>query len=151
MPRRLGFTQLELVIVIGLMIVTLAAAIPILNSFRQTQTLRTIAQDVFHTIVLARHRAQTSERGMGWGVSMQSGSYVLFAGPLYADPSYADREASYDEVRDADATMQFSGLTEIAFRRATALPVATGALIITDLEGGTVTITVNSAGGLTME
>ncbi len=145
--RRSGFSIIELVIVIALTAAVFAMTSPFLTSFRSVQTLRTVSDDVFRTMVVARHRSQSNERNTTWGVKMLSNAYVLYAGD-----SYANRNAAFDESQQISPQFQFGGLSEVSFLGSTGKPLVSGTITITQTPSNSVkTITVNSAGGLTLE
>lgn len=141
--RRPGFTLMELTIVTSLIALTLAVSFPFLHFFQQTSTLRTVSLDLYQTLTVARHRAQTSERGSAWGVRIFSDSYVLYAGN-----AYADRTDAYDETHDVHPSIAMSGLSEVIFRKRLGAPVLPGTIILSDVQGDSVSLIVNAAGGI---
>ncbi len=147
--RRYGFSTMEMIIVTALIAVVLAASVPFIANFRTSQTLRTVSQDIFRTLVVARHRAQTTERGRAWSVKMLPSSYVLYAGNSYDE---VGRDTSLDETQTVSGVFQFGGsLSDIHFQKSTGRPEARGTITITHTAGGMKTITVNDVGGLKVE
>lgn len=144
--RRPGFTLVEIMIVIALAVIMFSVSFPFLTSFRSTQSLRTLSDDVMRTLVLARHRAQTNEQDTAWGVKILSNSYVLYAGD-----SYATRNETLDGLQTFSTAFLLSGLSEVAFQKSTGKTDTTGTITITHVAGETKVITVNSVGGLQLE
>ncbi|MBI3332128.1 prepilin-type N-terminal cleavage/methylation domain-containing protein [Candidatus Peregrinibacteria bacterium] len=143
--NRPGLSLIEVMVVLALVAWALATTLPFMGTFQKTETLRVVGHDVFLTMIRARHRAQTEERGAAWGVALLSGSYVLYAGA-----SYSERVPAYDEMHAVSAVV-FSGLSDVTFRRLSGEPVAAGTVTITHRAGGSSAITVNDAGQLSIE
>lgn len=135
-----------MVIVIALVAVIVAVAFSPLSSLKSRQGLSVVSHDVFRTLALARHRAQSNERNVAWGVKVLSDSYVLFGGD-----SYQARDTSFDISQSFSDNFVFSGISEVNFLQSTGNAVNAGTIIITNAESTTATISVNSAGVLNLE
>ena len=144
--QRHGFTRLEMVIVITLVTIVVGTVFLPLSSLKGGQELSVISHDVFRTIALARHRAQTREQNLAWGVKILSDSYVLFAGN-----TYQTRDASFDVSQNFSNNFTFSGTSEINFLQSTGEVLNAGTIIITNTQNTTARISVNSAGVINLE
>lgn len=139
-----GFTLLELLLSISLIAIIAGIAVPIGGRMH-------IRGDLDATVdqaVQSFRRAQTLSRGASgdsmWGVSVQQGSIILFKGP-----TYASRDASYDEIFTSVQSVTPSGITEINFQKATGDSNQVGTLTLTAPTNDVRTITINAKGLLT--
>ncbi len=144
--RRPGFSVVEMIVVMAIFAIVVATTAPLLVQFQHRQKAGNVAEDVVQILRKAEHRSLVGERDSGWGVSFQSGQYVVYAGS-----SYATRNSSYDERRPvASPEYVFSGSGEIVFSRGTGRPLAAGFVIVTHLSGTVRRITVGSNGAITL-
>lgn len=145
MTQPKGFTLLELLLSVSLLGILTALVLPVGLRMNEKNDL-----DVAVTMAaMALRRAQTlSQSGLhdgSWGVFMQTGLITLFKGP-----SYAGRDASFDETSSISSSLAPSGLTEIVFSKGSGGPQNTGILVLTGLSDSA-RITINSKGILQYE
>lgn len=93
-----GFSLLEMLIVIGIMIAVAGLTVPYLQSFQVDSDTRTYADSVTHALRRAQQFARTGQAGqagLGWGfhINPSAHEYTVFHGT-----SYASRDSAYDQV-----------------------------------------------------
>ena len=136
-----GFTLIEIMLVVALMIVIGSISVPVYQSFQVKNNLDVAT----YTIVQTLRRAQVlSQSGVGdetWGVHIESGSAVLFKGA-----NYASRDISTDEVFEISTNIAPTGIADIVFSKLLGEPQTTGDIILTTSNNDTKTITINAKG-----
>ena len=125
-----GFTFIELVVVMGILIVLGAVAIPTIFDFQEESALNDGAREIVSTLSLAQSKTLASEGGERWGVyfttSTSPEQYVLFKGE-----DFDSRTTSSDKVSKVFRTLEFfeinfGGGQEIVFDRITGETSQTG-------------------------
>lgn len=145
-----GFTLLETLLVI-LIIVFLAALIfPLGLDFYKNQQLQTHSQQILQTLRRAQSKAMAGEQDSSFGVYFDNDNnkYILFKGN-----SYPTRDSQYDEVFDLPAIIAISGLPdppEIIFSKLEGKPNWAGNVILNS-GGLTQAISINEIGRVNLE
>lgn len=138
-PR--GFTLMEVVLTMAVLVILTGLSIPLYQAFQVKNDLA-VSEEM---IVQALRRAQMLSQGVDgdttWGVSVASGSVVLFQGT-----SYASRDASFDETYDMSGSITPSGVSEVVFAAFTGSPQTTGTMTLTSSNNETQTVTINAKG-----
>lgn len=135
-----GFTIVELMIVIGILVVIAATASPLfgnLNNNSQLDAARDIlVQDLYQAQTFSRNRS----RDTSWGVAVNGQVITLFSGT-----SYAARDTASDIVYTVPSAITLSGSSQIVYSKLYGLPTTTGSFGFTT-KGKTATVTINSKG-----
>lgn len=137
----IGFTLVEVLLVMAIVIVIFVAAAPVYFPLVFRNDLA-ISQN---TVSSLARRAQLLAQGVdgdgGWGIKIQSGSITLFTGA-----SYASRDTNKDEIHELPSTINPSGLQEVMYTKFTGLPSSTGTLTFIASNNETSTVTINEKG-----
>ncbi len=126
-----GFTLIEVLTVIAILIILAGLAIPTLYHFQKRANLDNTKDSLVSSLNLARQKTIASQGLSQWGVSFDdstfSPSFTLFKGA-----SYLLREPSFDQVFILPEDVQFSaisllgGAEEVVFQRITGQTVQYG-------------------------
>lgn len=125
---RRGFTALELLLTVSILISVLAFAIPTYREYQVRNDLLTATDQVSQALGRAQLRAQAGEQGKAWGYSVSERT-------LFGGDSFATRDPFYDEIYPIPQTIGTSGLNEVTFTRLTGIASATGTIVLTSLLG----------------
>lgn len=146
-----GFTLIEFLIAMVLMIVLIGAAIPLYTGLQTSAQLNESADQLVQTMRLARSRAAERLNNAQHGVYLdidpaEDDRYILFQGN-----SYATRDPSFDRITTLDDALALSsalsnGASEIVFNRTQGVPSATGTITLTHVTYGSRSLSVNSIG-----
>jgi len=144
-----GFTLTELLIVIGILIITMAAAVPIYGRLQTTAQLDESAAQMVQAIRVARERSSAGLNNSRHGVffEINAGGDDKFI--LYQGANYSSRDISYDWAVTLDNSLSLSTTlagNEINFSTGLGIPNNTGLLTLIHNVGGSREITVNSLG-----
>lgn len=111
-----GFTLTELLIILALVILIAALAIPMGIGFLQERRVEEEALSLANSLKTAQARAKSGKHDSAWGIKLNkpgAGQYTLF--PLFESDSFEDegRDSSYDEVFQLSSGAQIEGTDEI--------------------------------------
>ena len=135
---RRAFTLLEMILVIGALTMVSGLLTVWYRNAQIRSDLRSATQQVAQGLGRAKLLSQSEKNDARWGFSTASG--VLFRGR-----TYALRNRAYDESFVMPVTIKVSGLLEVTFAHLTGKPSATGAVILTALNGEQQTVNVTAA------
>lgn len=127
MPDRLGFTLIEVLLVVSIMAVASLIVVPISIDYQQRNDLDTSQITFAQSIRRAQQISMSGEGDSAWGVNAISGEIIIFKGN-----TYATRDVTYDENYDISLGVTLSGQLEYDFAKITGLPAQTGTAIFTD-------------------
>jgi prepilin-type N-terminal cleavage/methylation domain-containing protein len=111
-----GFTLIELIIVVALIIMFSALTLPVGFNFYQKSTLKDQAKTLENSLRMAQAMAMSGRGESNAGVIIEEGQYTVFEGDSYED-------------RPANITIPFpialsaTGPTEVVFEKITGLPI----------------------------
>lgn len=140
-----GFTFVEFLLVMTIIVVLLTLTIPLGIRFYKSQQLDATTEEVIQSLRRAQLKSMSqAEHSFGVYVgSGQSGQYVLFRGS-----SYASRDD--EEIFDVSISISFSGLSEIVFSKIEGIPSVSGDIILTS-DVGVRTVNINQSGRINEE
>ena len=138
-----GFTLIEILLVVAIVGILFAAAIPMYRSFQVRNDLDITTSQTIQSLHRAQILAQAMDGDSTWGVKIQSGSVVLFQGS-----DYATRNTTHDEIFNIPVNITLSGISEIVFSKSDGAPSPTGIITLTTDTNNIRTITINGKGML---
>jgi prepilin-type N-terminal cleavage/methylation domain-containing protein len=148
-----GFTIIEIVIVISILLVLVLAAVPFFQSFSVSHQMETSTQDILNTLRRAQSAAMGSKENSKFGVYLGTGSgasYTFFQGD-----TYAGRDTEYDEVYTLPPTISLSlnigGGSEIIFGKLKGVPNVTGTITLTSVDNETRILNINQVGRIDIQ
>lgn len=147
MFKNKGFSLIEMIVVMGMMLVVFYFSVPYGINFYRSQMLEAARGNIINALEQARHNAilQKNDSNFGVTLSQVANSYVVFQGT-----AYGTRAVDQDEIFPLSADIAYTGLTDVIFYKLTGLPSATGTISLTY---GTVskTILIGDSGGISEE
>ena len=152
-----GFTLIEILIVVGILGLLIAGAVPGFQYFQRQRDLGSSADGIMSALRLARSKTLASQNDSPWGVyfftSPAPNGYVLFNGS-----SYAARTPSFDEEHLLPVSVAISQISlsigqEVVFSRLSGNASSSGSVVLQLIKepAKTKTVYVSSSGqaGLT--
>lgn len=124
-----GFTLVELLLVIGLMLIIGVFMFPLGISFYRSQMANEAVEGIQSALRQAQTFAITGKHDSSFGVKFFADSYLLFEGE-----SYASRNTTEDELFSIGARIEDVGPDEVVFELFSGLPSATGTIEVTSGE-----------------
>lgn len=132
--NNLGFSLIEIIIVIAILAVLSAIIFPNLPAFKNSSDLNNIVQEFVSTLKLAQNKTVISENYSQYGIYINTGvspnTYVLFKGA-----SYAGRDIPSDKTYTLQDTIEFydvnlGGGNEIVFDKLTGASEESGSISV---------------------
>ena len=141
LPTKGGFTLLEILIVLGLMVVIIGIGSFAGVNFYKTFALNSERDIVVSSLVKARNKAMNNFNESQQGLHIDATGYTIFQGS-----SYALRNQTYDELMSKNNFVTSSGLQDIVFDKLTGnLTTAEGSIVLSTSDGSR-TISLNNEG-----
>ena len=144
-----GFTILEVLIVIGIMLVVGATMLPISGNFAVSSQLDDSLISVSNTVRTARERSLSGLNNSAHGVYFEENINSQDRIILYQGASYASRDQLYDQIRTFDDSMDMESSisgNDLNFSKGLGVPNSTGTITITHDVNGARNVTINRFG-----
>lgn len=113
-----GFTLIELMIVVALIIMFSSLTLPVGFNFYQESTLKDQARSLENSLRKAQAMAITGRGDSSAGVKIEEGQYRIFEGE-----SFDKRRQEVDIIIPFPVALSASGTDEIVFQKSTGLPI----------------------------
>lgn len=128
-----GFGMNELIVVVGILVILLAIAMPQFSKIRERQVLKASVADVISSIDKARSQTLASLNSSSYGVHFQSDKVIIFKGTVYA--SNDANNVSVNIVSPATiSNVTLAGVSgstgDVYFSRVYGVPNKTGTIIV---------------------
>lgn len=141
-----GFTLVELLIVLAVTTLLVAASIPIYGGVQVSAQLNDAAAQTVQALRIARTKAVARTENMSHGVCFnEDGNTVI----LYQGDSCATRDTAFDRTYTLDDAMTLSTTApgdDIVFAKGTGVPGASATVTITHSVTGSRVIVLTAAG-----
>lgn len=108
--KTVGFTLLEGLLVVGILLVIFAAGLPVAVNFYQAYQFDSEYELMFSLLEQARNQAMANVNEANHGLSINNVNFVLFQGA-----SFAARDTSKDKSFPRNNTVTISTPTELVF------------------------------------
>jgi len=140
-----GFTLVELLIVLGVLAIVSALAIPFIQSFQISSDLYTFSDTIVKTLRRAQSQAIAGQQNSDWGVYFDTGAsrFILFKGN-----NFLTRDSDYDQIENYPAILSVSNNfgDEINFSVYSGIPSASSTITVISSGQGAQIISINSYG-----
>ncbi len=130
MRIRGGFTIVELLIVIGILVIICGIVVSAFTKFNRVESVNKDTETVLETLRLARNQTLAAKNDTQYGVRFASSSVILFSGASYV-PGAASNQTYFLHAGDTVLSLQFVGATSsILFQRLTGAAASYGTATI---------------------
>lgn len=149
--KPVGFTLIELVVVVAILGIFVLIASQTLGLFTRQVNLNTTSQQIVSTLQLARNKTLAAEDESQYGVHFEQSKYILFKGGTYSssDPDNKEYSISTTEIYEINLT----GGDDTIFDRIRGTTANNGNVKVRLLSdtSRTETILVNSSGSISLQ
>lgn len=121
MPNNSGFTIIELLMVVVIMLTVGAVMVPVAVDFQQRNDLDVSQTTFAQGVRRAQQLSMSGEGDSQWGVIAVSGKITVFKGN-----THSSRDINFDEDYVISTTITLSGQLEYDFAKITGFPTQTG-------------------------
>lgn len=142
-----GFTIIELLIVITIMVIVVSSVLPMHSAFLNHNQEKTASWEIVDTLTRARMKAMTGHHDQHWGVHFNTNQFVLFQGNTF-NPNNSNNEI-HNLLGNLDLdSINLNGRgNEIIFEKITGYTNQYGSITLKNTNSGeAVKITVNETG-----
>ncbi len=122
-----GFTLVEVIITIAIIVVVAAVTIPLYSYWQNLSVLDSSRFEVLQDMRWAQDKASAGLNDSDFGVYFTSNTYVIFQGT-----TFATRDIGQDIERKVPTMIVISGISEVTFDKKTGDPSVSGAVILTN-------------------
>ena len=146
-----GFTAVEILVVISIMIVLSAIVLPSMSRFRNERTLGNTAEDIVTILNKARNDTIGSLNSYAYGVHVATNSVTYFIAPTYSSGASTNSVTSLDPNVTIPASGGINlngGGSDVVFTRLTGDTTSYGTIVVQLTSDSThqKTITINKTG-----
>jgi len=139
-PKK-AFSLIEIIVVVAIFAVVVYLGLPLIRNILFVSDLENSSSLVVSTIRQAQNNARNGLEDSVWGIRIDSPNVIMFRGT-----NYASRDPSYDlGIKLAD-NLNLSGLDEVSFSKMYGFPSTTGNIVLTSINGKSITINLNEKG-----
>lgn len=117
--RERGFTFVELLITVSILLIVLVLSLLAIGTFRQSSDLETESQNILNTLRLAQSRTVASENATRYGVHFELGSFTLFTGSSYSPTSTSNDVNTLPLSLEISSWNLTGGGSDVVFDRVT--------------------------------
>src|SRR3989338_3035411 len=125
-----GFTLVEIIIAIGIMVLLASVIVSGFLNFRKESLLNSSAELVVSSLLGARAKTLSSEGGYQYGVHLQNDRVVLFRGALYSAGDPNNVETVLPSAVEISAITLAGGGTDLVFARLTGATSQYGSMTV---------------------
>ncbi len=119
-PKHGGFTLIEIITVVGVVLIIIVTAIPAYRNFQKQSDLINTTEEIMNVLRSAQSKTLASEQASRWGIHFLASEYILFKGV-----DYDSRNSSFDKnyiipnsVEIYEINLEGAGL-DVVFERIT--------------------------------
>ena len=147
MRIRLGFTFIELLIVLGIMGIVALVALPFFSDSISRNDLQTASLELTNALRRARASSMAAQANTTWSVHLQSDRHVVFDGVVYSPADPDNFETLLPSTITINAISLNGGGSDVRFTKIKGATTDFGTITLLDSNSGqSVVISVNAAG-----
>lgn len=114
-----GFTVLEILIVVSVLLVIISIVVSPFSSFRNRSILNTEVENIITLLNEARSNTLASLNDSEYGVHFEANRMVLFKGNLFTEPDPDNKEIIFDQTVYISNILLTGGGANVIFNRLT--------------------------------
>ena len=141
-PNSEGFTLIEILIAVAILMLLAFLAIASFTTFRQQVEIDSSSQNILSTLRLARSKTLASESEDNYGVHFQADKYVLFKGTSYNPDDSSNNEYTLTDSEIFSISLNGEG-SDVIFNRVRGTTDEDGSVSIRLLSDSSRTHTIN--------
>lgn len=124
-----GFTMIEIMIVVGLLMIFGSLALVSFQVSRNTRDLTAATQNVLSVLRLAQARTLSGENDSVWGVHLEQNQIVLFRGPTFAGAPFVEPYDLSSSIELVTIALNGGG-SDVIFNRITGTTDQNGTFVL---------------------
>lgn len=140
-----GITAVELLVVIAVLGIIFAVALPQFSKIRENQVLKNGVVDVLSSVDKARSQTLASLDSSQYGVHFQSDKVIIFKGTAFVEGAGSNETINIITPATISAINLVGGGDDVVFNRLNGAPSVTGSIIVSSTNF-TKTITISATG-----
>lgn len=142
-----GFTLMEILIVLGILMLIFLVAFPKFAEIRNNQVLKSGVEDIITSINKAKSQTLASLNSLEYGVHFSQNSVTIFPGDTYIAGSSANEVIDIFLPANISSISLVGGVSTLHFSRLTGMPSTSGTITISNSTTSK-TITISAAGAV---
>ena len=147
-----GFTLVEMLLVIAIIMIIVAVATPQLLRMRNLQIIKGSGEDVLAVFNKAHSETLASLNSLQYGVHLQSDKIIMFSGTVYNSNNASNEIIKIVSPATISSISLANGGSDIYFSRLSGTASTTGTIVVSISSNASLakTITISATGGVSM-
>lgn len=125
-----GFTVIELLASISIIVVLATIVFGSINSFRNSKALQIVSEDILSLLDEARNNTLSSKNNYAYGVHFELAKIVLFQAPTYSDLNATNKTIEIDSAVQIYGIALVGGGSDVIFQKLTGKTSQNGTITI---------------------
>ena len=130
MTKHQGFTMIELVVVLAIIVLLMAVVVTPFRAFRNSKALDTTSEETLALLSEARGSTLSAKDGYRYGVHFESSQAVLFRGDTYSSGDTTNKAITLDNALEFSSISLAGGGSEVVFDRLTGKTTQSGSVVV---------------------
>lgn len=131
MSTQKGFTMIELVVVLAVMVLLMAVIMTPFRTFRNSKALDTTSEETLALLSEARGNTLSAKDGYQYGVHFEAAQMVLFRGASYSNGDTVNNKVvTLDNALELTAITLAGGGSDVLFDKLTGKTSMPGSIVI---------------------
>ena len=147
-----GFTLLEAIIVIAIIGIITAIAIPQLSKVKNVQIMKSSSEDIVSVLNKARSETLASLNSLQYGVHFETNRIIIFSGTVYNSNTASNEIINISLPATISNISLTDGATDFYFNRLSGTASKTGTVTVSISSDASLTkiITISATGGVSI-
>lgn len=146
LQRNQGFTALELLMVVAILVILSVIIITPFAAFRNSKVLDTTSEETLALLSEARGNTLSAKDGYQYGVHFEASQIVLYRGATYSSSDVNNKAAVLDSAIEVSSIVLTGGGSDILFDKLTGKTAQSGSVVIRVKSDTTKTRTITIVG-----